>query len=289
MNTTRIIGRLDIKGPNLVKGVHLEGLRVMGDPKVFAEEYYKDGIDEMIFMDTVASLYGRNSLNEFVSYTAKSIFVPLTVGGGVRTLEDISKLLQAGADKVAINTAAIKNPELIREAAKKFGAQCIVVSIEAKKIGSFKYECFTDNGRERTGVDVLEWAKRVQDLGAGEILLTSVDFEGTGMGFDLELTKLIAESVYIPVIAAGGCGKEEHVRQVLLEGKADAVAVASVLHYEKIKVLIEQCANKEYVEGNLNYIKDYVAGNALGRKNIQPISVKKMKDYLHAKEIPVRL
>lgn len=289
MNTTRIIGRLDIKGPNLVKGVHLEGLRVMGDPKLFAEHYYADGIDEMIYMDTVASLYGRNNLAEFVNYTAKSIFVPLTVGGGVRNLEDISDLLKAGADKVAINTAAIKNPELIQEAAIKFGSQCIVVSIEAKRGGHLQWECFTDNGRERTDVDALQWAKHVERLGAGEILLTSIDFEGTGMGYDLKLTKLVSEAVSIPVIASGGCGCQKHVVNVLIEGKADAVAASSVFHYEKLKTLIDQCANKDYMEGNLNYIQDYVKGKAFGRKNITPTSVYELKLFLRKKKIPIRL
>src|SRR3989338_5273486 len=152
MSTKRIIARLDIKGPNLVKGVHLEGLRVLGDPKMFAEHYYNDGVDELIYMDTVASLYGRNNLREFVNHTAKNIFVPMTVGGGIRSINDIYDLLRSGADKVAVNTAAIKNPELIRESSKRFGSQCIVISIEAKRIDTYKYECFTDNGRERTGV-----------------------------------------------------------------------------------------------------------------------------------------
>ncbi len=289
MNTTRIIARLDIKGPNLVKGVHLEGLRVMGDPKLFAEQYYKDGIDEMIYIDTVASLYGRNSLTEFVNYTAQSIFVPLTVGGGVRTLDDISSLLKAGADKVAINTAAIKNPELIKEAAKKFGSQCIVIYIEAKKVSEFKYECFTDNAREKTGVDVFEWARHVEQLGGGEILLTSVDYEGTGFGFDLQLTKQVAESVSIPVIANGGCGNVNHIGEVILNGKADAVAIASVLHYEKLVNLIKDCATKDYQEGNINYLKDYFKGDALGRRNINPMTIKQIKSYLNEKKIPCRL
>ena len=240
MNTTRIISRLDIKGPNLVKGVHLEGLRVLGNPKLFVEQYYDDGIDEIIYMDTVASLYGRNNLVEFVNHTAESIFVPLTVGGGVRTLDDISSLLKAGADKIAINTAAVNNPQIIYEAANKFGSSCIVVSIEAKKKGHSQWECFTDNGRESTGIDVLKWAKQIYKLGAGEILLTSfdfegtgidvlkwakqifnlgggeilltsIDFEGTGMGFDIELTKNVSEAVTIPVIASGGCGNKDHV------------------------------------------------------------------------------
>lgn len=289
MNATRIIARLDIKGPNLVKGVHLEGLRVLGDPRLFAEAYYHDSVDELVYVDAVASLYGRNSLLDFVNRTASTIFVPLTVGGGIRTLEDISDLLRAGADKVAINTAAIKNPELIREASKMFGSQCIVIYIEAKKKSDYKYECFTDNGREPTGLDVLEWARRVDKLGAGEILLTSVDFEGTGMGFDLELTKLISEAVSIPVIASGGCGNSGHVKDVIAKGKADAVACASIFHYEKLKTIIAQCATKEYEEGNLNYLKDYYRGNAFGRKNITPTNIKEVKEYLTDAGIGCRL
>lgn len=289
MNTTRIIGRLDIKGPNLVKGVHLEGLRVMGDPKFFADEYYQDGIDEMIYMDTVASLYGRNNLTEFVEYTAKSIFVPLTVGGGIRSIEDISNLLNVGADKVAINTAAIKDPGLIKDAAKKFGSQCIVVSIEAKKKDDYRYACFTDNGREPTDVDVLEWAKHVEELGAGEILLTSVDHEGTGFGFDIELTRLVSESVSIPVITSGGCGKKEDVEKILLEGRADAIAIASVLHYEKLQELIEKCATNDYVEGNINYLKDYYKGESLGRKNITPLRIEEIKSFLTERELACRV
>jgi cyclase len=288
MSAARIIARLDIKGPNMVKGVHLEGLRVLGDPRYFAEEYYQDGIDEMIYMDTVASLYGRNNLTEFVNVTAKSIFVPLTVGGGVRTIEDISNLLRAGADKVAINTAAIKNPELICEASKRFGAQCIVLSVEAKKISDFKYECFTDNGRERTGVDVLEWCVRAEGLGAGEILLTSVDFEGTGAGYDIALTKQISEAVSIPVIASGGCGQLGHVTQVIVEGRADAVAIASVFHYGKLKNVTAH-ASKEYNEGNLNYLKDFSQGQVFGRKNIHPASIPEVKQSLSKQGILCRM
>lgn len=289
MNTTRIIPRLDIKGPNLVKGVHLEGLRVLGDPKVFAEQYYKDYADELIYIDAVASLYGRNSLLNFVTYTSKIIFIPLTVGGGVRSLEDIYNLLRAGADKVAINTAAIKRPELIHEASNKFGSQCIVIYIEAKRIADFKYECFTDNGRERTGVDVLTWARRAEELGAGEILLTSVDYEGTGIGYDLELTKLVSEAVSIPVIASGGCGNCQHIKDVIIRGKADAVAAASIFHYEKLKMLINDCVSKDYNEGNINYLRDYYQGNAFGRKNITPTDIKEVKRYIKDSGIRCRV
>jgi len=289
MNTTRIIGRLDIKGPNLVKGVHLEGLRVMGNPKVFAEQYYNDGIDEMIYIDAVASLYGRNSIKEFVEHTAKTIFVPLTVGGGVRTLDDISSLLKAGADKVAINTACIKNPDLIKKASRKFGSQCIVVSIEAKKISKREWVCFTDNGRESTNISVVDWAKHVEDLGTGEIFLTSVDNEGTGFGYDIDLTREVSELVSIPVIASGGCGKITHIRDVIVDGKADAIAIASVLHYEKLSVMISQCLIKDYEEGNTNYLNEYYKGSTLGRKNISMVRIMELKNYLLSEGVNCRI
>ncbi len=229
----RIIPRLDIKGPNIVKGVHLEGLRIVGDPAEHALRYYEEGADELLYMDIVASLYGRNNLLHIVERAASDVFIPLTVGGGVRKLDDVYKLLRAGADKVAVNTAAIANPDFIREAARSFGSQCIVVSIEAKLQAPGRWEALTDNGRERTGVDACEWARKAADLGAGEILVTSVDKEGTLKGFDLDLTARISQSVSIPVIACGGAGKAEHVLAAVQEGRADAVSVASILHFKK--------------------------------------------------------
>jgi cyclase len=226
----RLIARLDIKGPNLVKGVRLEGLRVMGDPADHALRYYEEGIDELIYIDIVASLYGRNNLVEVVDRTASEIFVPLTVGGGIRTTDDIHTLLRAGADKVALNTAGIRNPSLITEASRIYGSQCIVLSIEAKAQREGGWEAYTDNGRERTGVDAVEWARRGVDLGAGEILLTSVDREGTRRGFDLPLIAAIAPNVSVPVIASGGAGSVEDIERAFAAG-ADAVAVASILHY----------------------------------------------------------
>ncbi len=181
MQAVRVIPRLDIKGPNLVKGIHLEGLRVLGKPEDFAQYYYEQGADELLFMDVVASLYERNSLHDIISQTAKKIFIPLTVGGGLRTIEDIKNVLRAGADKVSLNTAAIKNPQIIRDASRKFGSSTIVVAIEAIKEADGTYRAYTDNGREHTGVEVVSWAKQVEELGAGEIIITSVDKEGTGM------------------------------------------------------------------------------------------------------------
>ncbi len=234
MTSIRLIPRLDIKGPNLIKGIHLEGLRVLGDPQEFARRYYEQGADELIYMDIVASLYGRNSLKELISRTAQDIFIPLTVGGGIRSVEDVRELLRAGADKVAINTAAVSRPDLISEVSKTFGSQCMVVSIEAKQIAPNRWEVFTDNGRERTGLDVVEWAQKAASLGAGEILLTSVDKEGTRRGFDIALVKAVADSCPIPVIASGGMGSIDHLLEVCHKGHANAVAIADVLHYNRI-------------------------------------------------------
>ncbi|MFC3799872.1 imidazole glycerol phosphate synthase subunit HisF [Cohnella sp. GCM10012308] len=232
----RLIARLDIKGPNLIKGIHLEGLRVVGDPQQFARKYYEGGIDELIYMDTVASLYGRNNLSEIVKYTAENVFIPLTVGGGIRSVEDVTHMLRMGADKVAINTAAVHRPELIGEVSQKFGSQCMVLSIEAKRIGTDRWEVYTDNGREKTGLDVVEWAVRGQKLGAGEILLTSVDQEGTRKGYDNRLVRAVSEAVSIPVIASGGLGEPAHLSEVIGAGKADAVAVADALHYDRLSI-----------------------------------------------------
>lgn len=232
----RLIARLDIKGPNLIKGIHLEGLRVVGDPQEYARRYYEAGADELVYMDIVASLYGRNSLTEIVKRAAQDIFIPMTVGGGVRSVDDAKQLLRAGADKIAINTAAIARPELITEISRRFGSQCMVLSIEAKRVGENKWEAYTDNGRERTGVDVVEWAKKGCELGAGEVLLTSVDREGTRKGFDVALVRAVAVAVPIPVIASGGMGATEHLVEVIQEGKADAVAMADVLHYNRLSM-----------------------------------------------------
>lgn len=234
MLNTRLIPRLDIKGPNLVKGIHLEGLRVLGKPERFARYYYESGADELLFVDVVASLYGRNSLLDIIERTARQTFIPLTVAGGIRSLDDIRRVLRAGADKVALNTAAVNRPELIREASKRFGSSTIVVSIEVIKRGEV-WEVYTDNGRERTGLDALSWAVKAAEHGAGELLVTSVDREGTGKGYDLELTRRISESVSIPVIACGGAGVASHLADAVLEGKAQAVSAASILHYHFLR------------------------------------------------------
>ncbi len=236
MSRVRLAARLDIKGPNLIKGIHLEGLRVVGDPSKFAQYYYEQGIDELIYMDIVATLYGRNSLHDIVRRTAKNVFVPITVGGGVRSVEDVRELLRAGADKVAINTAAINDPNLISKIAQIFGSQCVVLSIEAKRQSNGSWEAYTNNGRERTGIDVIEWACQGVAMGAGEIMVTSVDQEGTCRGFDKDIVRAVTDKVSIPVIASGGMGTVDHILEVVEEGHADAVAIASVLHYKRATI-----------------------------------------------------
>ncbi len=231
----RVIPRLDIKGPNLVKGIRLEGLRVLGKPEAFARVYYDQGADEFLFMDVVASLYERNSLLDLIRRIAGEIFVPLAVGGGLRSVDDIRAALRSGADKVTLNTAAVRRPELIREASRKFGSSTIVISIEAIKRGDGSYEAYTDNGRERTGLDVFEWAARATELGAGEIMVTSIDREGTGSGFDVDLTARLSRMLPIPVIASGGAGTLEHVSAAATAGEAQAVCLASMLHYGVVR------------------------------------------------------
>jgi cyclase len=280
MKTIRIIPRLDVKGPNLVKGIHLEGLRVLGNPNVFAKYYYENGADELLYSDVVASLFERNSLSEVISSTAKEIFIPITVAGGIRTLEDIKNILRVGADKVSLNTAVIKNPDLIEKASRMFGSSTIVVTIEAIKESEGKYFAYTDNGREMTGIEVVEWAKKVESLGAGEIIITSVDKEGTGEGFDIDLTRMVSESVSIPVIAHGGAGTPQDVVDVVKKGKADAVSLASILHYG---IISKQNFEKNSDEGNIEFLKNK---NKFGK--ITPYDLIKLKNYLLEHNIQCR-
>ena len=251
-NNTRIISRLDIKGPNLIKGVHLEGLRIIGDPNSFAQKYYEQGIDEIIYMDTVASLYGRNNLHDIVKKTSAGVYVPITVGGGIRSIDDVKLLLRCGAEKVAVNTAAVQRPELITEISSKFGSQCMVLSIEAKRKDN-GWEVYTENGRQKTGLDVMDWVKIGEENEAGEILLTSVDNEGTKKGFDFELIKKVSESVSIPVIASGGMGEHEHLNKVVNESSADAVAMADILHYERSSI---EDIRRYCIKNNIN-VREY--------------------------------
>ncbi len=215
----------------MIKGIHLEGLRVVGQPGDIARRYYEQGIDEIIYMDSVASLYGRNNILAVVEEAARDIFVPLTVGGGIRGIEDIVAALRRGADKVAVNTAAIARPDFIREAARSFGSQCIVLSVEAKLRAQGRWEALTDNGRQRTNVDVLDWVVEAESLGAGEVLLTSVDREGTRKGFDHALFRAVRARVDIPVIGCGGAGSADHVAEAVRGDRLDAVACASIFHY----------------------------------------------------------
>jgi len=275
--TVRIIPRLDIKGPNLVKGIHLEGLRVMGKPEQFARYYYETGADELLYMDVVASLYNRNSLHDIIMRTAREIFIPLTVGGGLRTIDDICEVLRAGADKVVLNTAAINNPQIVKEASREFGSSTIVIAIEAIRQPDGRYLAYTDNGRQHTGVDVFEWAKKVAELGAGEIIITSVDHEGTGKGYDHHLTGTVAASVPIPVIAHGGAGNKQHVKEVITEAGADAVSVASLFHYDFIAGHRHQLELNAEGEGNIEFLK-----SKRGYSKIEPIGLKEMKLYLHS-------
>jgi len=264
----RIIARLDIKGPNLVKGVHLEGLRVLGRPEDFARYYYETGADELLYQDIVASLYGRNSLHDVISKTARGVFIPLAVGGGLRSVEDIRSVLKAGADKVVLNTAAIKNPEFITAASRRFGSSTIVVAIECIRQADGGYLAYTDNGREFTGRDAISWAVQAEELGAGELVVTSVDREGTGTGFDLTLTKLVTSKVSIPVIAHGGAGQLQDIRDVIVEGGADAVAVASMLHYNAITT--QYVSADETLEGNRDFLK--------GRRTFQVVEARAMNE-----------
>lgn len=281
MKNIRVIARLDIKGPNLVKGVHLEGLRVLGKPEHFARYHYENGADELFYTDIVASLYGRNSLLHIIEKTAKEIFIPLIVSGGLRTIEDIKTVLRAGADKVSLNTAAIRNPPFIRDAAKRFGSSTIIVTIEAIKQPDGSYMAFTDNGREYTNKEVFSWAREVESLGAGEIMLTSVDREGTGLGYDVELTRRVSEMLSIPVIACGGAGRLEHIKDVIVEGKADAVTVASMIHYDCIKSHRVEADYSD--EGNIEFLK-----RREEFKKMESASLKEIKAYLLSHHISCR-
>ncbi len=231
MLAKRIIPCLDVKAGRVVKGVNFVGLRDAGDPVEIARRYDEQGADELTFLDITASSDERDIILHVVEQVAEQVFIPLTVGGGVRTVDDVRRLLGAGADKVSINTAAVTRPELIREAADRVGSQCIVVAIDAKQTGPGKWEVFTHGGRNNTGMDAIEWALRVESLGAGEILLTSMDRDGTRSGFDLELTRAVSDAVRVPVIASGGVGTLEHLVEGVSIGRADAVLAASIFHF----------------------------------------------------------
>ena len=277
----RIIARIDIKGPNLVKGVHMEGLRVLGNPSNFSKYYYDEGIDEIAYIDVVASLYGRNSLIQFIEAMSQKIFVPLTVGGGIRTLEDIQEVLRAGADKVYINTAAINSPDFISKAADKYGSSTIVVGLEISKSSlDGKYYCYTNNGREETGNEALKWAQIAAGLGAGEIFVTFIDYEGTGKGNDLEFVKELLDRVSIPVVVSGGFGKYEHLKSVSNLQNLSGIALASILHYNALDSIIDNNHNDyaNNLEGNKSFIDS--KNNFI---NFDKLSIFNIKSMFHAK------
>ena len=234
MHKVRLIARLDVKDSSLVKGIQLEGVRKLGDPHDFAKKYYEEGIDEIIYIDAVASLYNRNNLSNIVAQTCSDVFIPVTVGGGLRSIEDVRHILEKGADKVAINTAAIKKPKLITEVSEAFGSQCMVLSVQAKRSDNEvdKWEAYYDNGRQRSGLDVFEWIEQAIDLGAGEILLTSVDCEGLRKGMDIDLIKRVCKQFDVPIICCGGVGSPQDVVDAAKIG-ASGVGIASILHYKK--------------------------------------------------------
>ena len=230
MYTKRIIPCLDVKDGRVVKGTNFVGLRDAGDPVELAARYDKERADELVFLDITASSDKRDTIVDVARGCASQVFIPFTIGGGIRTVEDMRKMLKAGADKTSLNTAAVKNPSVIREGAEKFGRQCVVLAVDARRSGDHRWEVYVNGGRTPTGIDCLEWVKRATELGAGEILLTSMDADGTKDGYDIELTRAVSEAVDVPVIASGGAGKLEHFYDVLTEGKADAVLAASVFH-----------------------------------------------------------
>jgi len=273
----RIIPKLDIKNGNLIKGINLEGLRVLGDPISFAQNYYNQGADEIIYIDNVATLYGTNNLTKFVRNTAKKIFIPLTVGGGIKNLKDIEQMLKNGADKISINSAAIDNIQLIRKASKVFGSSTIVSNIECIKIKE-KYYISKSNGRDLVNVDPVIWAKKLEDNGIGEIILTSVNSEGLQKGFDITLTKKISDKIKVPIIVHGGAGNFQHVFDVIKKTKISGVSISSLLHYDTYMTF----PFKKKEIGNFYFLE-----NSKKRKSLSKL--KKLKLFLKRRNVSVRL
>ena len=272
----RIIPKLEIKNGNLIKGINLEGLRILGNPKNFVENYLKQGADEIIYTDSVATLYGTNNLSQFVRNTSKKLFIPLTVGGGIKTINDIEKMLQNGADKISINSAAVDNIRFINKASRIFGSSTIVSNIECIKIKN-KYYISKSNGRDLININPIDWAKRLEDNGIGEIIITSVNNEGIQKGFDINLTKKISNSVNVPVIASGGAGKFDDVLEVIKKTQIAGVSISSLLHYDTY--MLYQFDKKEI--GNSNFL-----ANSTKKKSNN--NLKKLKIFLKQKGINVR-
>jgi cyclase len=232
----RVIARLDIKNENVIKGINFEGLRTVGNPNTLAKKYYKDGADELIYLDCVASLYGRNNLTEFVENASKDIFIPIIVAGGIRSENDADVLMKSGADKLAINTELFKNKDAGKLLIKKYGSQSIILSIQAKKISKSSWEAYINFGRDKTNVDVVEWAKQMSEYNFGELLLTSIDADGLSNGFDVELYESVCKNINIPIIASGGFGKLNHIRDLKKFANVDAISISKALHYEKTNI-----------------------------------------------------
>ncbi len=281
MSNVRIIPRLDIKGPDLVKGIHLEGLRVLGDPVDFSEHYFKNGADEIYYQDVVASLYQRNSIYDLLNKVAKKVFIPLTAGGGIRTIDDIRKTLNAGADRVSINTAAVNDKNFITEAVNVFGSSTIVVAIEFSKSENNKYRVFTDNGRQETGLNAMDWFLEVQELGAGEVCFTSIDRDGTGKGFDSEFLKIIKNKINIPILVHGGLKAPSDLLNTLETCPVNGFLISSMLHYMTSKKI--NLHTKKKFEGNTTFISQKSSYKKFENYNINLI-----KQYLSENKIIIR-
>ena len=278
----RIISRFDIKGPNLVKGINLEGLRIIGLPDFYSEIYYNDNIDEIFFQDTVASLYGRNSLEQIISSVSTKIFVPLVVSGGIRTTKDIRQILKAGADKISINSEAIKNKKFIQESVEEFGSSTISGNIQVQKKLDGKYYCFYENGRQETNLDPLKWALELQKYGVGEIVLTFINFDGTGKGFDYNLIKTLRKEIHIPLVVSGGIGSMLHVKKAF-DLDVDGVSISSSFHYYYLQKYIDQIKKQKFAEGNLNFISNLELIN-----NDENFSIFNLKKYLKENNVNCR-
>ena len=291
MNKTRVIARIDVKNEFAIKGIHLEGLRKVGSPNLMAIDYYKNGIDEIIFMDAVAAYYDRNSLSELIKIACKDIFIPITVGGGIRTIDDIKNTLNSGADKVAINTQAVKDPNFIRKASKIFGSQCISIGVDAFYRDHF-YEVWIDYGRERTNLNVIDWIKKIQDFGAGEIILTSINNDGTGKGFDVRLIELVIDNIKTPLVFGGGCGEIKHVVSLIKNfPQLSGISISTALHYKYYQSILDLKYYSKYENRNINFDIgniEFIKNNLVYPKIVEGFSVKDLKKDLKKFNIPIR-